>query len=539
MMIQETSLLEYIKINASEIPQFSRRDTAYIEEDQALQAFYKYAVDIASFKSVIDDKKKDVIDRDSLVEVLNDQYANLSVTDNVAQHIQLLRAANTFTVTTAHQPSLFTGPLYYIYKIISTINLAEKLSLYYPDYKFVPVFITGGEDHDFEEINHVRLFNKKLEWASGESGSVGMMKTASLQTVLSELKEVLGSNENAIKLYDLMERTHSRNAIYSDAVIDLVNEIFGADGLVVLNMNNPKLKRLFIPSIKEEIFNRSSVNLVGKTRKEIEDVGFKPQAFPRQINFFYLKEQLRERIELIDDQYKVLNTDYSFTREALEKEIEAYPERFSPNVIMRPLYQEKILPNLAYIGGGGEIAYWLERKAQFEHFGINFPMLIRRDSVLWVDSNSLKKMNKLGLSIQDFFKKEDEIVRQFVNAQTKEALSLQEQKNKLETIFGEIKSLAEKIDPTLSKSIMAEHNKQQKVIDQLENRIVRAEKQKHDTAIKQIRALKSKLFPNDGLQERHDNFMSFYFKYGEEFITTLKKHLDPLEKKMTVILDKE
>lgn len=538
MMEYTKTTMEYLKIPFSEVPQFSKRDTAYVENHPALKAFYKYEVELEAFEDVIRDKSLENIDRATLVEVLHQQYSDLDVSVSTQRNIDALKANNTFTIVTAHQPSLLTGPLYYIYKIVSTINLTKQLQTRYPDYNFVPVFITGGEDHDFEEVNHVNLFNKQIVWENKETGSVGMMKTDSLELVLAELKEILGESERATKVLDLMAVTHSRRAIYSDAVIDMVNEIFGADGLVVINMNNATLKRLFIPIIKEEVFENPSIRIVGAAREAMEKAGFKPQAFPRDINFFYLRDQIRARIELVNDRYQVLETDYSFSRAELEQEIEEHPERFSPNVIMRPIYQEKILPNLAYIGGGGEIAYWLERQTQFEHFKINFPMLIRRDSVLWVDKGALKKMDKLGLTIQDFFQKEDEIIRAFVENQTTEELNLQAQKNALETIFSEIKTLAEKIDPTLAKSILAEHSKQQKVIDQLESRIVRAEKQKHDTAIKQIRSLKQKFFPNDGLQERHDNFIPFYFKYGDDFIATLKEHLNPLDKKMTIILDR-
>lgn len=538
MIEYSKTTMEQLKIPFSKVPQFSKRDVAYVDENPALRPFYKYEVNIDSFKKVIEDKSKEQIDRKTLIDALESQYKNLEVSELTRSNINSLSNDNTYTIITAHQPSLLTGPLYYIYKIVSVLNLVKRLKATYSDYQFVPVFITGGEDHDFEEVNHVHIFNKTLTWNNEEKGSVGMMKTETLKPVLAELKELLGDHEKANRILEIMSLTHSRHDIYSNAVVDMVNEIFGADGLVVINMNNPRLKRLFIKEIKEEIFNNPSIKLVGAERDRMEQAGFKPQAFPRDINFFYLRDQLRERIEFTDGKYQVLNSDYSFTKEELENEIDRHPERFSPNVIMRPIYQEKVLPNLAYIGGGGEIAYWLERKTQFEHFEINFPMLVRRDSVLWVDKGSIKKMDKLGLTIDDFFQKEDEIIRQFVDGQSDEELSLQVQKAALEKVFEEIKTLAEKIDPTLAKSVLAEHSKQQKVMDQLESRIIRAEKQKHDTAINQIRGLKNKFFPNDGLQERRDNFISFYFKYGDSFIETLKDSLDPLEKKMTVILDR-
>ena len=529
----EVTLIPY-----AEIPQVSSRDKAYARADETLQPFYKYPVDLNSFSKIIEDKKKDNTDRETLVKVLSEQYDKIGLTEEVNSNIQALKNNNTFTVVTAHQPSLFTGPLYYIYKIISTLNLAKKLNSYLPDYHFVPVFVTGGEDHDFEEMNHVNLFNKQLVWENDESGSVGAMQTDSLKDVLAELKEILGNSDNAQKIYDLMERTHTKFKNYSDAALSLVNELFGKDGLVALNMNHPELKKLFIPQIKNEILNQASQPLVVATAEKLNAAGFKTQAAPRTINFFYLNPQIRERIVFENGIYQVLNTNISFTKEEIINEIENHPEHFSPNVIMRPLFQELVLPNLAYIGGGGELAYWLERKSQFEHFGINFPMLIRRNSAVWIDKGTQKRIKKLGLTSNEIFKETEILIKNFVKKNAEGELNFGEEKKELQTIFQKIKDKTIEIDPTLGKTVLAEAAKQIKSLENLENRVMRAEKQKHETSINQLRSLKEKLFPSNGLQERKDNFMAFYLKYGEEYFKVLKETFDPLEKSFVVIEEK-
>ncbi len=529
--------MEIIKLPFSKIPQLSRRDVAYVEENPLLDPFYKYPVRIENFEAIIQSKQKENIDRDLLVEVLQEQYSNFEEKEKVNENIQSLSSQNTFTVITAHQPSLFTGPLYYIYKIISTINLAKALKAYYPDYQFIPVFVTGGEDHDFDEVNHVNIFNKKLVWENDEKGSVGMMKTSSLKNVLTELKEILGESENGQKVFKEIEQCHTKHNVYSDAVTDLVHRIFKDSGLVVLNMNHPKLKRRFIPFIKEEIIKQPSQVLVEQTAEMLSGVGFKQQATAREINFFYLDDQIRERIVFENDVFKVLNTDLTFSKNEMKREIENHPEHFSPNVIMRPIYQESILPNLAYIGGGGEIAYWIERKSQFEYFNINFPMLIRRDSVLWIDRSISKKMEKLDLSIEDIFQDVDLLIKQYVKRNADEELNLNRQREKLDEVFESIKKIAKNIDPTLVNKIEAELTKTIKGIDQLEARMIKSEKQKHEVAINQIRTIKEKLFPKNGLQERHDNMITFYFKYGNDFFKTLKENLNPLDRKFVVIRD--
>ncbi|MBK8877584.1 MAG: bacillithiol biosynthesis cysteine-adding enzyme BshC [Haliscomenobacter sp.] len=521
----------------SNVSYFSFKDIAYATGHPALTPFYRYKPTLAAFKDAIRDKTATPTDRDLLVRVLKEQYASLQTSDLVQSHIEALAQPNTFTVVTAHQPSLFTGPLYYIYKIIGTINLAETLQHAYPEFRFVPVFVSGSEDHDFAEINHAHLFGKTLTWEAQAGGSTGFLPTDTLEPVLAQLGELLQSSENGQRIYNEIKAAYTGHPFYGEAAQDLVNRLFGKFGLVVLDMRHRELKRAFIPIMREELFFQPSQAIVEQTQKALEEAGFSGQAHAREINLFYLHDQLRSRITKEGEAYHILGTSIRFSPTALENELVQHPERFSPNVVLRPLFQEFILPNLAYIGGGGEIAYWLERKQQFEHLGINFPMLIRRNSVLWIDKGSSQRMDKLGIETEQLFLDADALIRQYVDSQTEHELSLSQEITGLNAVFERVRQKAISVDPTLEKAILAEGTKQVKVLEQLETRLLRAEKQKHDTAIGQIRHLKEKLFPGNGLQERHDNFISLYQKYGEELFETLKAHLHPLEEGMLVLID--
>ena len=526
------------KIPFEQVPQFSDRDVAYVTNDERLRPFYKYPVTLDAFAEVFKDKTKDQTDRATLVKVLKKQYLPIAASPATLKNIEALEQDNTFTVITAHQPSLFTGPLYYIYKIISTINLARQLNERYPDYHVVPVFITGGEDHDFEEVQKANIFNKTLVWENEESGSVGAMKTDTLQPVLSELKDLLGQSPHAVEIYQLMEEAYSENKIYANATIQMVNSLFGKDGLLVVGMNDADLKRGFIPIMTEELLQQSSCELVEETSNQLNEAGFKTQAAPREINLFYLRDQIRERIVFDEGNYHVLNTDYKFSETELLAEVNQHPEHFSPNVVMRPLYQELTFPNLAYIGGGGELAYWLERKTQFAHFKINYPMLIRRNSVLWLDPSMHKMMDKLDLKVADIFVETESLIKVFLKRISDEPLHLKPEKEQLDKMFNNIAERIKLIDPTLEATVKAEGARQIKSLENMEGRLMRAEKQKHDIAVNQIRAIKDKLFLNNGLQERRDNFLSFYVKYGPEFFETLKRELDPMDKRFVVIVDR-
>lgn len=523
------------RIPFAEIPQLSSKDIAYATATPELRPFFKYEVDLKSFESVIKDKQKDPSNRDVLVNALKQQYSSYNTSDKVLQNIDALAKDTAFTIVTAHQPSLFTGPLYYIYKIISAINLSEQLNKHYSNYHIVPVFVSGAEDHDFDEVNHANIFNKTITWENDETGSVGKMKTESLTLVLKELEELLGNSDRAKEVFQLIQGAYTSHSSYGKAMIHLVNELFQDFGLVILDMSQPALKQLFVPYIKKEIVEQPSKTLVEATTLQLEAAGFSGQAYAREINFFYLDDQIRERIIFEDGYYQVINTDIRFSETEMLEEIEKHPECFSPNVVMRPLYQECVLPNLAYIGGGGELAYWLERKEQFEHFGLNFPMLIRRNSVLWIDKSSAKKMEKLNFTIKDLLEDTDALIKSYVKENTEKELSLKEEKKRLEEIYEEVKQKAFAIDQTLVKTVLAEGAKQLKSLEVLESKLMRAEKQRHEIAINQIRSLKDKLFPNNGLQERTDNFIPYYLKHGKDFFAILKEHLNPLEQGFIII----
>jgi bacillithiol biosynthesis cysteine-adding enzyme BshC len=516
----------------SEVPFFSQMDRDYVSELDSLRSFYKYPVSPESFHDVIKERKSFPVDRKLLVDVIESQYKKLNTSSEQAPRLLDKRC---FTITTAHQPCLFTGPLYFLYKICSAIHLSHKLKGIYPEYDFVPVFIIGGEDHDFDEMNHAHLFSRKITWENTESGPVGRMSSASLIPVLEEVKGILGQSDHAIQLVDLLETSFSPDRTYGECMQKFVIELFRSQELIVLSMDSIQLKKAFAGTMREELFNNPSHALVKGTQEELTAKGFKTQAHAREINLFYLTENGRDRIEFSDEKFHVLNQGISFTKDEIDQELDQYPERFSPNVILRPLYQEKILPNLAYIGGGGEIAYWLERKAQFAHFNLPFPMLIRRNSVIWIDSRSVKMMKTFELSLKELFLPTDKIINQWVQQHAVDEIDIDSEIETVESAYASIGEKANKLDPTLFKAVEAERVKHIKLIEHLGKRLLRAEKHKFETSTGKIRKLREKLFPGNGLQERYENFMPYYLKFGNEYIDFLSQHLDPLNKNVVLV----
>ncbi|MFK8165184.1 MAG: bacillithiol biosynthesis cysteine-adding enzyme BshC [Lewinella sp.] len=524
------------RIPFPEVPQFSQRDVAYATGAANLKPFFKYPVTLDAFAEVMKDKANDQTNRQLLVDELLAQYEGLEQADTARTQVQSLLNGNAWTVITAHQPSLFTGPLYFIYKICSTINLARKLNDRYPDQHVVPVFIIGGEDHDFEEINHARVKGEKVAWEKvNPGGSVGAMAIDDLKPALSALKELLGGEFTPFGIYDRIEKAYSGNRTYGEATLHFAHDLFKDTELVISNPSRPAFKAAFRPIMEREIFEQISQPLIEKAQAELTAAGYSGQAHARDINLFYLSPGRRDRIVFQDGHYGALDTSHLWTEVEFRQELQAYPERFSPNVVMRPLFQELIFPNLAYIGGGGELAYWLERKEQFAAFGLNFPMLIRRNSVVWVDAKSQKQLDKLQLDFQQLFRQDDLIIRDFVERESPNDLSLEAEWEQLNGIFASLAAKAKAIDPTLEKAALAEGTRQTKIVAQFESRLRRIEKQKYQDVMDTIRKLRAKLFPGNSLQERKDNFLNVYLEEGEAMFPTLIKALDPLEPGMVVV----
>ena len=529
--------MKITRIPFDQVKQFSSRDIAYQNESSELKPFYKYKVDVSSFEHVIEAKKSHPINRSILVDGLMSQYQGIPDFENVHQNIELLKKDNTFTIVTAHQPSLLTGPLYYIYKICSTIHLCKTLKEAYPNYQFVPTFVSGGEDHDFEEINHLNIYNKTITWLTTHTNQpTGRMPINGLDHVLKKLRTILRNDSDAQKLIDNCSEFEKSSSNYGSFMFKLVHHLFGKFGLVFINMDQSFYKKAFTPLIKQEIIGSKSKQYVRAEQEKLSTAGFKPQAFVRDINFFYITEEgSRKRIEKSDDKYKIVDSTLSFSEQEMIDLIEQYPERFSPNVIMRPIYQEFILPNLAYIGGGGELAYWMERITQFDAFQIPFPMLIRRNSVLILDHGTQRNMQKTGFQLADAFEDQHIVVNQFLKNQAGDQFSLEEYANKLSDIFLQISERTRHIDQTLVGKVEAEKTKLLKSIDQIEARLKKHTKQKSESEINRISKIFESIRPENSLQERKTNILEFLDKYDRSLIDNLVSLLNPLEKEFIVI----
>jgi bacillithiol biosynthesis cysteine-adding enzyme BshC len=306
----------------------------------------------------------------------------------------------------------------------------------------------------------------------------------------------------------------------------------------MLNGDEKQLKQLFISAMQNDLFRHDSQRLVGETVQAMAQIGYDNQAFVRQINLFYFLPNGRERI-IFDENtqlYSVLNTDLSFTHEGILAELLAKPELFSPNVILRPLYQETVLPNLAYIGGGGEIAYWLERRAQFAHFGVPMPMLVRRPSLLLLDQPTQQRLTKLNLSIADLLPHYDIIAKNYLLAQTPDSVDCETEREKVVQIFADLQARIATFDKELTTFIAAQQTQVDNIFGKIAEKLTRSAKKREETNLQQIQKLKDKLFPKNGLQERVENILPFYLSHGSDIFEHVAQAIaDPLAQEFIVV----
>lgn len=513
--------MDFHTISYAETGKFSKLVLDYLSEADSLKSFYSLFPKPENYLTQLTAKSDFPSEnRKVLVQSLIQQYAKSGIELNnfklVQDNILSLEKSDTFTVTTGHQLCLMGGPLYFILKICAAINLAKEIGQKHTDKRIVPVFWMASEDHDFEEVNHFKLFGKTYTWNQTQGGAVGRLKMdAEIEQLLQELKVVFGTMPHAESLLSIFQSAYKSGNSLADATRIWVNALFAEHGLVIIDGDDAELKQLVEPIFKRELETPFSDTEVQKQTAALETAGYAGQVFSRPINLFKLAEGSRERIQSSEEGNGLSAED------------------ISPNVILRPVYQEVILPNVAYIGGGAEVAYWMQLKTVFQSAGVLFPMVVLRPSALFIDSKSFQKWQGMGFGTLDFFEEEHVLVRRFLESQEGE-ISFAESAELLKIAFEKMEAEAVQHDASLKTAVMAEFTKASKSIEMLEAKVRKAQKTKHESSVNQIGKLKSQLFPDGGLQERSDSFISFYLKHGQSFIDSLVFSVHPSENQFTI-----
>jgi bacillithiol biosynthesis cysteine-adding enzyme BshC len=532
-----------MKFNATQIPYqatglFSPLIRDYINGEGTALDFVNYAPSIDGIEKATSARNNFKANRSLLVEVLKAQYATIPSTKSVNENVDSLLKENTYVIATAHQPNIFTGPLYFFYKIIHAIQLAADLKKQFPQNNYVPVYYMGSEDADIDEVGSFYLGGDKLQWSTKQTGAIGRMKVDdALIGLLKNMEGYWSVKPQGKDAFNALVDAYKKGVTINEATLSLVHSYFGQYGLVVIQPDDAKLKASFIPVMEKELLTQFSHKALQPNLEKLR-VQYHVQTEGRTINLFYLKDNLRARIELNDGVYAIVDTDITFTKEEMVAELHAHPERFSPNVILRGVYQETILPGIAFIGGGGELAYWMELKDVFKEANVHYPLLQLRNSFLFINAKMAKQWNELGFELTDLFKTTLDLEVAFVKANAQHNLSLEASIEAMKTLYSQIHKQAIEVDTTLGDHTMNLSVQSIKKLAELEKKILKAEKKKQTVAIERIQHIKKHLFPENSLQERVDNFAEWVGEYGWDWVEVVLQNSNSMDHAFTILVAK-
>jgi bacillithiol biosynthesis cysteine-adding enzyme BshC len=470
--------------------------------------------------------------RQILSDGLAESYAEFTISEKVQENIEKLKEGHCFTLTTGHQLSLATGPLYFIYKILHVIKQCEELNEAHPNYAFVPVYWMASEDHDFAEIQSFNLFQQTVKWERKAEGAVGRMSLEGLESVLTEWQAKFSNHPNS-EVHSLIESMEGEN--YGSAFFQFVNELFGHYGLIIVDGDRSDWKSAFSPLMKRELLEGFSSKAVLETNKGLSAAGFPLQVEPKDSNLFFLSPGKRERIQREGNGFTTGTR--TWTSDEILEELSAHPESFSPNVVLRPLYQEVLLPNLCYVGGPGEIMYWLQLKAVFEEAKVLFPLIQARTSILLLEEKNAQQWSEMGFETADLWHNPTELKQTFLDRQGSQAIDFSELDELTLKLSSKWTQLTHEVDSNQVSMVEAELTRITKQLLQLKERLEKIRKGKFDKQLKFIDAISAKCMPKGELQERSSNLFSFCAD-GEIYtrLEQIKQEMDPFLSDFQVIL---
>jgi bacillithiol biosynthesis cysteine-adding enzyme BshC len=513
---------------------FSPFITDYLDQKEDLAPFYAHPVSLEGVKAAMAGRKSFPTDRKTLVDVLQRQYLNRTHPAQDAS-IRALADDHTFTVTTAHQPNIFTGYLYLIYKILHVIRIAADLNERIPGARFVPVYYIGSEDNDLEELGQVRIAGNTLVWNTRQTGAVGRMTVDKpLLGLLDRIEAQLGVEPHGPELIAQLKEAYREGETLARATSLLIDRWMGSHGLLVLQPDEADLKRSMIPVFRQELLHQTSFPVVTATSERI-GVHYKTQIHPREINLFYLTEGSRERITRQGERFHVEHTGQDYSEKEMLDLLDRHPERFSPNVVLRPVYQSTILPDVLFVGGGAELAYWMQLRQLFDLTGRPFPVLVLRNSFLLLNQRQEDTLAKIGFSAQEFFADRKTLEDEWVNRNAEMPVQIPDEIRTSNEFYNHLITKSKKIDKTLIAHVISLQKEAERGLLGLEKKLLRAEKRRHADRIRQLENLHEELFPDGGLQERTDNMLPYYARYGATLLSNLYAHSGTLEQEFRIL----
>ncbi len=534
----------------SDLPEQSRLFTDYVADFEKVRKYYNVSFsDDNELRSHFGRVAANFNPRRAkLVELLRSQNSRLNSSSDYESALELLAKENAVCVVTGQQVGLFCGPLYTLFKTISAIKLSAELKERFPEFEFVPVFWLEGDDHDFEESNHVHLLNASSDvvrveaiFTNGETDNLKPLSEikfdASVEQVFQQLDALLPVTEFKPGLMQMLTSSYKEGESYTTAFAATLTKILGKNTILMLDPYQPEAKRMLKPVFEKEFqtYPRTSEEVI-KQSAELEEE-YHVQVKPRVLNLFYVDDGNRRGLEPIGNGFSLRGTKRKLMPEQVRTILESKPESFSPNVVLRPVCQDYILPTGAYVAGPGEIAYFAQLKGVYRHFGVEMPPLFPRASATILERRIAKVLEKYQLTLSDAYGDFENIMKKALAAANPENIP-----GEFEKVTAEVKDavdrldpLLERVDPTLKGALDSTVSRMLHHLRHLEEKTTAAYRRKNEQVLQQTKKFQQSIFPNRDLQERVLNFTYFYNKYGEEFVEVLFRELPGYAKTHEVV----
>jgi bacillithiol biosynthesis cysteine-adding enzyme BshC len=526
--------MEALRIPYSDARTIAPLVQAYLDGDPALREHYLNTPDNEGLRAAAQ-RPFDATTRAVLVEVLRDQYAGLSDTQAVHANIERLARPDALTITTGHQLVLFGGPLYVPFKVLNVLRLAREQSerLQRP---VLPVFWMATEDHDRAEVDHTYFRGQPIHWPGAAGGAVGRLPLHGIEESVEHAVRALGEGHHVAQYAELIRSCYRPERTLAEAMRLLMHGLFGAQGLLILDGDDPRLKRRFVPVMQEELLNQVAERTVRYANDRLPD-GIAAQAHARPINLFHLAPGHRRRIVEEEGRFRVMDGGPSWSADELLAELESRPADFSPNVLLRPVYQETVLPNIAYIGGAGELAYWLQLRWLFQALQVPMPAVWLRTSAAFLPAKRWHQWQQLGLSPVDLFADAAELRRRVAGRAVGFRTELKAERAELLTFYQRLRTVALTADPTLGGAVDAREAAAQRGLERLERSLLRAARRQAEDQLARLDATLSALKPGGALQERRENILPMLADRGPDLLDLLHQELDPVRTGFTVLVE--
>ncbi len=476
--------------------------------------------------------------RKQLAAILKEQNRNYGCGSETLGNIHNLRQNQTCAVVTGQQAGLFSGPLYTIYKALTAVKLTEYLNQNGQG-SFVPIFWLAADDHDLAEINHINLLNKKNQIENIQCDSFSLstklpvskiLLTQEINKCVQQLNNSSHDSEFKDEIISHLSEAYEPDLSYVEAFGKWMTRLFKSYGLIFIDASHQGFKELGKSVFLKEIAENSPSTLCAiETSKNLKQAKYKCQIPLREgiLNLFFSDPE-RLSIGIKEDGYIIKDTQQTYGRDELFSLMEKNSYLCSPNVLLRPIYQDTILPTVAYIGGPSEIAYFAQMKSIYDRFDIPMPILYPRKSLTIIEHNIKSVLQKHNLNVLDFWRNFDQTIQTIIKKNIPQSIDkfFSTAASHLKQDFQSIKKEIVSIDPDLGSSADLTLEKINQQFKYLEKKILKTSKKQNEILIQQLHKVKNNLYPANHLQERALNIVPYLIKYGYPFIDGLYKTMD-------------